>query len=346
MNCRMVLLLMVLLSSISVDLAAEEVLTLENVTRVGKIKVDEPLTKEFSMQQAVSFLDQAALDWTKNRECFACHTNYAYLIARPKIDFSAVAHQQVRKSLEDMVTKRWQEQGPRWDAEVLMTAHTLALNDATTTGKLAEPTRVALDRMWTVQRDDGGFSWLKCGWPPMESDDDFAVPVVAIAVAAAPDNYNKTEQAVRGIEKLRQYLAKNPPPTLHHEAMLLWADSLERGWLSDEKREGVIGKLKELQLADGSWALASLGNWEREDGSPQTKDQGDGYATGFVSFVLHRAGVKSSDPALQKSLSWLRANQRTSGRWFTRSLHKDSQHYISNAGSAFAVLALKECEAD
>ena len=37
-------------------------------------------------------------------------------------------------------------------------------------------------------------------------------------------------------------------------------------------------------------------------------------------------------------------NQRESGRWFVRSLNTDKYHYITNAGTSFAVLALKACE--
>ena len=51
----------------------------------------------------------------------------------------------------------------------------LAFNDAATTGKLHPVTRQALDKMWTLQREDGGWTWLKCDWPPMESDDHFGV---------------------------------------------------------------------------------------------------------------------------------------------------------------------------
>jgi hypothetical protein len=40
----------------------------------------------------------------------------------------------------------------------------------------------------------------------------------------------------------------------------------------------------------------------------------------------------------------LQSNQRESGRWFTRSLNTDKYHYITNAGTAFAVLVLKACE--
>jgi squalene-hopene/tetraprenyl-beta-curcumene cyclase len=63
-------------------------------------------------------------------------------------------------------------------------------------------------------------------------------------------------------------------------------------------------------------------------------------------YVLRQAGVPARDEALQRGVSWLTGNQRESGRWFTRSLSNDKAHYITHAGTGFAVLALKACEAE
>ncbi len=141
-------------------------------------KPDEPKAESYSLPAAVAFMDKASQDWTGSRKCFACHTNYVYLMAKPLTESGQVdeAHRAVRAELEKMVEERWEKSGPRWDAEVVMSAAVLAMNDAATTGKLHVTTRKALDRMWKVQRADGGFDWLKCGWPPMESDDDYGSP--------------------------------------------------------------------------------------------------------------------------------------------------------------------------
>jgi squalene-hopene/tetraprenyl-beta-curcumene cyclase len=50
------------------------------------------------------------------------------------------------------------------------------------------------------------------------------------------------------------------------------------------------------------------------------------------------------DERLQRGIAWLKSSQRTSGRWYARSLNKDSKHFISHAGTAFAVRALAACE--
>jgi squalene-hopene/tetraprenyl-beta-curcumene cyclase len=319
-------------------------LTLDNVTAPEPSKSEEPLAGSFSLESATRFLDQAALDWTKNRKCFTCHTNYAYLWARPAISAESTAHHEIRAALEELVEKRWVESGPRWDAEVVMSAATLALNDAATTGKMHPATRIALDRMWTVQREDGGVDWLQCGWPPMESDDEFGAVVMALAAGAAPAEYRQTEAAQAGLTRLRSYFSSHPAPTLHHRAMMLWADSYLGDLLTKEEREQTRRQLLELQKADGGWNLATLGDWKRADGQQQDLASSDGYATGFVIYVLRRAGLAADHPQLQKGIAWLKANQRASGRWYTRSLNKDSKHFISHAGSAFAVLAIAACK--
>lgn len=325
--------------------AAAEPLTLDNVVAPSANVPDEVLAKEFSREAAARFLDSASLDWTGRRKCFTCHTNYTYLMARPVLSHQVPAHRQVREALEQLVDQRWEEQGPRWDAEVVMSAVVLAWSDAATTGKLHSTTRKALERMWTVQREDGGFDWLKCNWPPMESDDHYGATMALIGLGVAPEDYAATPAAQKGLRGLRTYLKNNPPPTLHHEAMVLWASTYVDGILDDAQRAATIERLRGRQKEDGGWALATLGDWKRSDDKPQDTETSDGYATGFVVYVLRRAGVAADDPAVAQGIAWLKNNQRASGRWFTRSLNRDSKHFISHAGTAFAVLALDACGA-
>lgn len=322
---------------------ADEPVTLENVRNPGSNRLDEPVAKAHSLDRGVHFLDAAALAWQKERKCFTCHTNLAHLYARPLVSANAPAAKEVRAYAEALVTQRWKEKGPRWDAEVVATAAALAFNDAATTGKLHDATRQALDRMWTLQREDGGWTWLKCNWPPMESDDEYGACLAALAAAVAPENYRETDAAKAGLTKLRAYLAKHPPPTLHHEAMLLWASSYGEPLLTSDQQQECSKKLRALQRDDGGWSISSLGNWKREDGSAQSTAS-DGYGTGFTVYVLHRAGAAADDQAIRKGVGWLKSNQRESGRWITRSLWRDGNHFLSHAGTAFAIMALTATE--
>lgn len=315
---------------------------------LGPNSNEEPLAESVSLERAAGFLDTVAGDWTRERRCGTCHTNYAYLISRPALKLPvSESGADVRAFFEGRVAG-WDDASPmarpRWDAEVVATAAALAINDALTTGKLHPRTRQALDRMWTRQREDGSWDWLKCDWPPYEQDDYYGAVFAAVGIGYAPDSYRKEPSAQPGIEKLKSYLTKTPAPSLHHKAFLLWASTRLDGLMTDAARSEAVGQLRALQRKDGGWNLPSLGDWSRRDKSRNDKNApSDGYGTGFVVFVLRQAGCPADDPAIQRGVAWLKANQRESGRWFTRSLNNDDAHYITHAGTGFAVLALDSC---
>jgi squalene-hopene/tetraprenyl-beta-curcumene cyclase len=228
--------------------------------------------------------------------------------------------------------------------EAVMVASVLAIYDSRTSGALDPSTRFALDRMWQLQRDDGGWDWIHNNKPPSEVDDDYGVTMAAIGVGLAPEKYAETPLAREGIRRIRSYLSRNPPVNLHNRAMRLLASSRVRGILDRASCQDIVSALLEAQHADGGWGLATLGrNWQRADGSSQDYGASDGYGTGFVIYVLRTAGVSAQDPAIQKGIGWLKANQRVSGAWFTRSMEKDGKHYVTNPGTAFAVMALLAC---
>jgi squalene-hopene/tetraprenyl-beta-curcumene cyclase len=300
-----------------------------------------------SLAKAAAVLDNQSLVWTQQRKCGTCHTNYPYLLARPMLKGDTTALNEVRKFFEDRVAN-WdsgkKEDKPRSDTEVTATAATLAIQDALTTGKLHPMSRQALDRTWTLQQANGAWNWLKCNWPS-EHDDYYGAVYVAIGVGHAPENYAQTEAAKAGLEKLRGYFKKNPPPNLHHKAMLLWASLKLDGLMSDRMRESTIKELLAAQRPDGGWSLPILGDWSGYDERPNDRmAPSDGYATGLVIYILRQAGVPVNNDGIKKGVAWLKTNQRESGRWFTRSLNTDRYHFITHAGTAYAVMALKACE--
>jgi squalene-hopene/tetraprenyl-beta-curcumene cyclase len=317
--------------------------------RLARPTADEPKRSALSLKQSAQYLDNVAVEWTRKRNCGTCHTNVPYLMARPVLkEFDSPGQGEVRAFFETRVA-HWDDPDkdakPRWDAEVISTAQALAMNDAATTGKLHPLTRKALDRMWTLQTQDGGWDWLKCAWPPYEHDDYYGAIAAALATGYAPEDYAHGPSARPGLERLRSYFRKTPPPDLHHRSMLLWASTRLGGLMDRPQQEATIRAIRAIQRSDGGWCLPSLGGWKRRDGT--ANDPGspsDGFASGMLVFILREAGVPATDPTITRGVAWLKANQRVSGRWFTRSLTNDQDHFIADAGTAFAVMALRACE--
>ena len=317
-----------------------------NLTSAGPNHADEPRAPELSLRKARQFLDEVALAWTRGLRCGTCHTNHAYMVGRPSLGHATPAAIEVRQFFENYARSfDTDRERVEWPTQVVATAVTLSLNDATTSDMLHPMTREALEWMWALQRDDGSWDWIKTNRPPLETDDYYGVVFAAVGVSHAPGGYATSPDAKPGLEKVRTYLRQNTPPNLHHKAMLLWASTRLPDLMPPSEQAATVKELLALQRADGGWSLASLGNWARRNGTPNDRQHApsDGYGTGFVVYVLRQAGVPPEHPAITRAVSWLKTNQRESGRWFTRSLTTDTYHFISHAGTAYAVMALKAC---
>ncbi|NNE91648.1 MAG: terpene cyclase/mutase family protein [Verrucomicrobiales bacterium] len=331
-------------------LSQEKIVTLDSVPgELVEIRSDEPIAKEFSPENAARYIDRAALNWQKKKNCATCHTNMAYLFARPALSHVLPDSGEVRTFYESYPGERWVKRPPSdkngfW---AIVVGAGLTFNDLQTTGKLSDVARDTLDRMWTVQREDGGWKWPDCDYAPLEIDDHYGATLTAVIVGIAPDNYAETEAAKTGLEKLRTFFKNDPPKSLHHRAMLAWASIRIDGIVSEAERKATLDEILALQLPDGGWSTASfLTDWKglQNPGDPPLDTKvSDGYGTGFVVILARENGIAADDPRLQKAIGWIKANQRESGKWFTRSPVVEAQHLISNIGSAYVILALQAC---
>jgi len=305
----------------------------------------EPITKKFDLDRGAEYLQSLTRQWTKEVGCVTCHTTLPYVSSRPASKNGAgLAMEELREFMEYRVAN-WKTDKPLWDAEVLITATSLAVHDSKTTGKLQPQTRTALEGMWSLQRQDGAWNWLKKGTPPFEHDDYYGAVLVAVGVGLAPENYAADVGIKDEVAKLRQFFARTPPPSLHHAAWLLWAEAKLGGVVTKQMRDQKVEELAKLQRPDGGWSLPSLGGWKGHDGLPIDQAPSDGYGTGLVVFALRQAGLPSDDEMVRKGVQWLKANQRESGSWFTGSLGTHYHlNFLSHAGTAFAMMALQACE--
>jgi squalene-hopene/tetraprenyl-beta-curcumene cyclase len=349
-------------------------LALDSVSPPAPPVAEEPLARTFSPERAARSLDTNALHWQKTRKCAACHTLGPYLMARPALSAVSPEPPEARRFFETIVEKRLEAEPalPKdaVTAVVLEVAVALAFHDRATTGKLHPLTRQALDRMWALQRPDGGWQWPQRDTPPIKSDEHFGVTLAALGAGVAPDHYARTPAARKGLAGVRKFLQAHPPTSLHQKAMLLWAGTHVEGLFTVEERAQAVKALAAAQRPDGGWSLASLVD-NRDDPGRQTeagrkaraeKGHGseflifvggdkayrsslasDGYATGLTVFVLRQAGVPADDARVRRGVAWLKGQQRESGRWFTPSQGWHTHNLIANAGTAYAVLALQAC---
>jgi squalene-hopene/tetraprenyl-beta-curcumene cyclase len=208
--------------------------------------------------------------------------------------------------------------------------------------------------MWAQQLQTGeakgAWSWLQFHNSPWEGDSEYyGATLAAIAVGAAPGNYQSAPEIKDRLKLLSEYLVRQrESQTLLDRVMLLWASTKVSGLLTRAQQKSIMDEALRKQQADGGFSLSSfVGAWKRKDNTP-LETRSDGYATGVVTFVLLQVGMMRDQPQLNRGLAWLTLNQnKTEGRWLAYSLNKqrdlssDVGRFMSDAATAYAVLALK-----
>jgi squalene-hopene/tetraprenyl-beta-curcumene cyclase len=235
-------------------------------------------------------------------------------------------------------------------------------------GSLSAETRVALSNMWALQEktgeQKGTWAWLQFNQEPWEANDSayYGAALAAIAVGTAPDNYISDPEIQPNLKLLREYLAgQSAAQSTINRVFLLWASSRLPGLLSPVQQKAIVDEVRGRQQSDGGWRLASiawrwsgwspkslLNMWLREDGTPLT-GKSDGVATGLITYVFEEIGVSREDPSLKRGLQWLSSHQNANdGSWPAssvnkrRSMNSQTARFMSDAATAFAVLALTE----
>ena len=237
--------------------------------------------------------------------------------------------------------------------EAIFNALILVSNDAPQ-GRLSDDARLALDNMWALQlrsgEMNGAWAWLQFHNAPWEGDSQFyGTALAAIAVGSAPGNYRAEPGIQAGLKAMSEWLRKNMAiQTAADRVVLLWAAAKLPELLTEEQKQAIIRETLAKQQADGGFSMASLvGNWKRKDNTP-LDTASDGYATGLVAYALEQAPSPLQAEGLKRALNWLGKNQnQEDGRWAATSLNKkrelssDAGRFMSDAATAYAVMALE-----
>lgn len=164
----------------------------------------------------------------------------------------------------------------------------------------------------------------------------------------APPDYREKPAARTAIKHLTRYLKSvRTSQTLMDQMHLVWASTLLPGLLTGPEKKAILDEVLSKQQPDGGFSLSQLvGAWKRKDNTPLDA-RSDGYATGLIAMVLQQPGLPRRSEPLTRSLARLRANQDPAeGRWPAWSLNKqrelnsDAGRFMSDAATAFAVMAL------
>jgi squalene-hopene/tetraprenyl-beta-curcumene cyclase len=314
----------------------------------------------------------------KGTVCISCHTVVPYAFVRPELRLrlgEAELTTYETKMLSSIETRvdEWAHMKPYYtDAAHAMPSHsTEAVLNAVILAaygagnKQFDPVvRRAFDNAWALQEttgeNAGAWEWQNFHEAPWESSESgyqgatmMAIGVGIIGGQSSNDNATRDH-----VGRLRDYLVRKyatQPPM--NQLYVLWASAGMSGLLSDVQRKDLIQKIADLQNADGGWSLSSLDRQEALKpavfGMFKHADQvdgSDGCATGLAVLAMKKAGISSSYPPLQHGLEWLRTHQSEKGSWWASSMNgfrdpaSEMGHFMSDAATGYAVLALEDAE--
>jgi squalene-hopene/tetraprenyl-beta-curcumene cyclase len=318
----------------------------------------------FSAKLAEAYMEQGASAWTGEHQCVACHTNGSYMVVRPLMNKQFGEPQPEQRDFfvstlkQQLAMYAGNQRSELEPTEVVYVAAGLAIWDAHVLHRLSPETAQALSLMFELQRDTGDWPISDDNNPPLESSTYQLATVAARAVGNAPgwlDLQRGTPVAAQ-VNRLENLLrAERKLQGDYDRTDLLWTAAEFPGLLDKARQRELIAMIFRRQRPDGGWSMRSFAQpeeWGKGNRAAKLRAEleladppSDGHMTGLAIVALRKAGVPSQDPRIQRGVAWLLANQRTSGRWWTRSLNRDGWQFISYSSTVYPLLALSLCDA-
>ena len=330
---------------------------------------DEPKIKSFgpeSILAAKKYLDDGANYWVRERSCVACHSTGVYMAERPAL--TTLLGKPSTEVLDEFVESVTDKIGPPeirdgvkyWGASIqsVWRSSGLAAWDKHVSGTLTEPTVKSLRHTLQCLADEGFIKTIDQVEIPYITTDFELTMQAARAIANAPGWLATITDAdtLERIERMKKYLSNHAPINDYEHAVKLQLATFMPDLVSQEQREASIVMLWRQQLSDGGWStrrMSDLMLWHRKmdpkvvamiQSEPDAANpESDPYMTAFAIVLLREAGVPATDPRIQNGITWLKQNQRESGRWWMKSLFRDTYHYSTYISTAQALRALALC---
>ncbi len=327
---------------------------------VPAARADEPRVKSFganTVQAAAKYLDDGAHHWVREKSCIACHSTGVYMVER-----SALTAQLGKPSVE--ILKSFTDAVPqdgKADASPIKSvwrSSGLASWDRHVEGKLSEHTDRSLRGTMTLLAEDGSFHTIQQVEIPYITTHFELTVQAARAIATAPgwlENLQHADTLAR-IERMKIFLREHEPINDYELAMKLRLSTLIPELVPQPVRDAATAMLWHEQQPDGGWStrrMSDLMKWHDTmdpkviamiQGEPDAASPAsDPYMTGFAIVLLRESGVPAEDARIQRGIAWLKSNQRVGGRWWMKSLYRDTYHYITYISTTQALRALALC---
>lgn len=336
---------------------------------VSAATADEPKIAAFgpdTIRAARKYLDDGANSWIREKTCVACHSTGVYMVERPALTPllgkpSEEVLAQFIKSMPASVGEPVLRDGSKYYGASITTvwrSSGLAAWDKHVTGTLSEHTDKALRQTLQCLADEGFvMTFPQVEIPYITTDFELTVQA-ARAIVTAPGWLAsvKDEDSLARIERMKSWLRQHEPISDYEHALKLQLASLLPDAVPQTQRDASIAMLWRQQLPDGGWStrrMSDLMKWhvkmdpkvvEMIQSEPDAANPGsDPYMTAFAIVLLRESGIPATDERIQRGVIWLKQNQRLSGRWWMKSLFRDTYHYSTYISTAQALRALALC---
>jgi ankyrin repeat protein len=298
-----------------------------------------------SLTKSLGRLLEAAPGFRERTNCISCHHNAmpalaAATAARKGIE---VDQARARKNLDDVLTfyktnaPRMMLGDPAVGGEALVTGY--AERALAAAGHPLDSTTATMTH-WVMARQMPDGRWLGNGLnrPPSE----YSIISHTAMAAGALQSYplpGRASEIAEHVRRAREWLLAAEPKSAEERGMrlmgLVWTEAPR------PRIAAAIKEIRDRQETSGGW-------------SQFARTEPDAYATGLSLYALHVAGVRPSDQAYRKGVTFLLGSQYQDGSWLVKTHSFPVQRYfesgfpfgrhqwISAAGTSWASLAIAE----
>jgi hypothetical protein len=301
-----------------------------------------PAVVRTAVNRALPLLQKSAAEYTRHRQCFACHHQALPVLAMAtakshgfKVDADCLQNQ-VAFTLKSLANNRDGYQKGRGQGGQVSTAG-YALWALEVGGYKPDATTAAVAEYMLLANKNLDYWKTTSKRPPSEAS-DFNATYLALRGLRAYGTSQQKERIAKRTEQVREWLLDNEALDTEDRVFRLWA--LKLAGADEDDVRAARNELEQTQRKDGGWGQTdSLAS--------------DAYATGTALVVLHEAGgLATADLRYQRGLQFLLKIQRPDGSWYVKSRSRPFQTYfesgfpygkdqfISIAASGWAVTAL------